>query len=163
LPKTFHANAMAMRIPMMLIVQRLVLTAAMLEKVCRALEPWDGPLSAGFRASAPVRMRVVPVARRDEVLAPHGEHCPAEPSGAKQAAPLELPDLRFPLPPQVLVALDWLARRRNEPPVGHRPEAAPVHQPIFGSRLVAEDLVDRRERLIEPHAATVSTPATPRS
>src|SRR6266498_2398250 len=63
---------------------------------------------------------VVPVARRDEVLTTHGEHRPAEALGAKEPAPLELPDLRFPLPPQILVALDWLARRRNEPSVVHR-------------------------------------------
>jgi hypothetical protein len=48
---------------------------------------------------------VGPVARRDEVLASHGEHRPAEPFGAKKPAPLELLDLRFALPPQVLVAL----------------------------------------------------------
>jgi hypothetical protein len=36
---------------------------------------------------------------------------------------------------------------------------AVVHQQIFGFRAVAEDLVDRRERFIKPHAATVSTTA----
>src|SRR5215212_7470099 len=65
---------------------------------------------------------VVPVARRDEVLAPHREHCPTQPLGAKQPATLELPDLRFALPPQVLVALDRSTGQRNEPPTGHRPK-----------------------------------------
>src|SRR4029453_12227098 len=67
---------------------------------------------------------VVPVARRDEILTTHGEHRPAEALGAKEPAPLELPDLRFLLPPQILVALDWLARRRNEATAGHRPKRA---------------------------------------
>src|SRR5919198_3017293 len=63
---------------------------------------------------------VVSVARRDEVLATHGEHCPAESLGAKEPAPPELADLRFALTPQVLVALDRRARRRDEPSAHNR-------------------------------------------
>jgi hypothetical protein len=48
---------------------------------------------------------VVPVVRRDEILARHVEHRVAEPFGAKEPASPELPGLRLPLPPQVLVAL----------------------------------------------------------
>src|SRR5215204_7205068 len=56
-----------------------------------------------------------------EVLATHAEHRGAQPLGAKEPASPELTDLGFPLPPQVLVALDRLARRRNDPPAVHRP------------------------------------------
>jgi hypothetical protein len=71
---------------------------------------------------------VVPVARRDKVLARHGEHRPAEPLGAKKPPPPELPDLRLPLLPEALVALDGSARRRNDPPA-HRSAQAPAKRP----------------------------------
>jgi hypothetical protein len=72
-----------------------------------------GPLARERQRDLLVGM--VAVARRDEVLATHGQHRPAEPLGAKEPAPPELPDLRLPLTPQVVVALDRRARRRNEP------------------------------------------------
>jgi hypothetical protein len=78
----------------------------------------SGPL-AGER-QGDLLVGVVPVARRDEVLASHREHRPAEPFGAKEPAPPQLPDLRLPLAPQVPVALERSARRRNKPPA-HRP------------------------------------------
>jgi hypothetical protein len=55
-------------------------------------------------------VRVIPIRERDEVLPTHGQHRPTEPLGAQQPAPLELADLRFPLPPQVFLALDRKAR-----------------------------------------------------
>jgi hypothetical protein len=72
-----------------------------------------GPLA--WQRQRDLFVRMVPIASRDEVLAPHGEHRPAESFGAKELAPSELPNLRVPLTRQVLVALDWCARRRDEP------------------------------------------------
>ena len=69
---------------------------------------------------------VVPVARRDEVLATHGEHGPAVPRGAKEPAPLELPTFAS-RSRRRSSSLLTAARRRDKPPVVHRPShGAPI-------------------------------------